>query len=57
MKIMKFKSEIATIEDWISAFNHVGSSIVKDDTQAASWAKSNPNSSNLQGDRFQKDND
>ena len=54
---MEFKSEIATIEDWISAFNHVGSSIVKDDTKAASWAQSNPNSSNSQGDRSQRDND
>ena len=57
MKMMEFKSEIANIEDWISAFNPVGSSIVKDDTKASSWAQSNPNSSNLHGDRSQRDND
>ena len=46
MKMMEFNSEISNIGDWILTFNHVGSSIVKDDTKASSWAQSNPNFSN-----------
>ena len=57
MKMMEFNSEISNIDDWILTFNHVGSSIVKDDTKASSWAQSNPNSSNSHGEKHQKDND
>ena len=57
LKMMELKPVIATIEEWISAFNHGGSTIVRDDTKASSWAQPNSNSSNSQGDRPQRDND
>ena len=57
MKMMEFNSEIKNVDDWISAFNYVGSSIVKDDTKASSWAQSNPNSSNSKNDKPLRDND
>ena len=57
MKMIEFDSDISTVESWISAFNHVGSSIVNDDTKASSSAGSHPSSSNSQGDKPLKDND
>ena len=50
MKMMEFNSEIKNVDDSISAFNYNGSSIVKNDNKASSWAQSNPNSSNSQND-------
>ena len=51
MKTMKFKEEIVSVENWIEAFNHVGSMIVRNDSKAAFWTQLNPNSSNSQIDR------
>ena len=51
MKMMEYKTEIVSVEYWIEAFNHVGSMIVKDDSKAALWTQSNPNSSNSQIDK------
>ena len=55
--MMEFTPVISTVEAWVSAYNHVGSQIVKDDTKASTWANTNPNSSNYQGDRPQRDNE
>ena len=57
MKMMEFKSEIKNIDDWISAYNYVGSSIVSDDKKASSWVSSNLNSSNSQNDKPLRDNE
>ena len=43
------------VDDWIEAYNYVGSILVKDETKTKFWA--NSNSSNSQGDRTRKDNE
>ena len=57
MKIMEFKKDMKLVDDWIEAFNHVGSTLVRDESKAAFWAQPNSNSSNSQGDKPRKDNE
>ena len=57
MNMMEFTPVISTVEEWVSAYNHVASQIVKDNKKASIWANTNPNFLNSQGDRSQKDNE
>ena len=57
MKMMGYKKDMKFVEDWIEAFSHVGSTLVRDDSKASFQAQPNPNSSNSQSDRSHKDND
>ena len=57
MKMMEYKTEIVSVENWIEAFNHVGSMIVRNDSKAAFWTQPNSNSLNSQSDRSHRDTD
>ena len=57
IKMMEFKKDLKLVDDWIEAFSHVGSTLVRDDSKAAFWAQPNSNSSNSQGDRPRRNNE
>ena len=57
MKMMEFKKDIKLVDDWIEAFSHVGSKLVRDESKAVFWAQPNSNSSNSQGDKPRRDNE
>ena len=50
MKMMEFKKDTKPVDDWIEAFSHVGSVLVRDDLKAPFWAQPNSSSSNSQSD-------
>ena len=55
--MMEFKKDMKLLDDWIEALRHVGSTLVRDDSNTAFWAHPNSNSSYSQSDRLHREND
>ena len=46
MKMIEYKKDVFSIDDWIEAFSHVGNTAVRDESKATLWAQPNTHSSN-----------